>query len=129
MKAAFFLLILFLIPVLPASAVDSSPAGGAGSVHIAELYSDLESFDVTLYSDRSYENLTLEVILLRQAGNDEKVLASQVFPVDSLPSNTRVIKVGFWDKKCRTRVLQRPGQPAWGRTGAFRIEIQLFLRY
>jgi hypothetical protein len=99
MKAAFFLLILFLIPVLPASAVDSSPAGETGTAHIAELFSDLESFDVTLYSDRSYENLTLEVILLRQAGNDEKVLARQVFPVDSLPANTRVIKVGLWDRR------------------------------
>ena len=97
MKATLFLLIFFLISVLPASAADNSPAGEAGTAHIAELYSDLESFDVTLYSDKPYEHLTLEVILVRPVGNDEEVLARQVFPVDNLPANTRVTKVGFWD--------------------------------
>jgi hypothetical protein len=97
MKAAIILLIFFLISVLPASAADSSPSGEAGTAHIAELYSNLGSFDLTLYSDKPYENLTLEVILLRPVGNNEEVLARQVFPVNSLPANTRVTKVGFWD--------------------------------
>ena len=97
MKAAIILLIFFLIPVLPASAADSSPAREAGTAHIAELYSDPGSFDVTFYSEKPYENLTLEVILLRPVGNNEEVLARQVFPVNSIPANTRVTKVGFWD--------------------------------
>ena len=90
-------LIFFLISVLPASAANNSPSGNASAARIAELYNDLESFDVALYSDRPYEHLTLEVILVRPVGNDEKVLARQVFPVDNLPANTRVTKVGFWD--------------------------------
>jgi hypothetical protein len=97
MKAAIILLIFFLIPIFPASAVDSSPAREADTAHIAELYSDLGSFDVTLYSDKPYDHLTLEVVLLRPVGNDEEVLARQAFPVDSLPANTRVTKVGFWN--------------------------------
>jgi outer membrane lipoprotein-sorting protein len=49
MKAAFLLLILFLLSALPTSAADSQ-VEGTGSAHIVELYSDIESFDVTLYS-------------------------------------------------------------------------------
>jgi hypothetical protein len=97
MKAAIILLIFFIIPVLPASAADSSPAAETGTVHIAELYSDLGSFDVTLYSDKPYEHLTLEVTLLSPAGNNEEVLARQAFPIDSLPANTKVTKVGPWE--------------------------------
>jgi hypothetical protein len=97
MKAALFALIFSLIIIIPVSSANSSPAGEASAAHIVNLYSDLESFDVTLYSDKPYENLTFEVILVRPAGNYEKVLARQVFPVDSLPANTRVTKVGFWD--------------------------------
>jgi hypothetical protein len=116
MKAAIILLIfcilVFYITVLPASAADSSPAVKTGTAHIAELYSDLDSFDVTLYSDKPYEHLTLEVILLNPAGNNEEVLARQVFPMDNLPANTRVTKVGFWD----IRNAQR---------GAYRIRVSL----
>ena len=101
MKAALFVFIFFLISVLPASAANTntSPATDANTAYIAELYSDLESFDVTLYSNIPYENLTLEVGLIRPVGNDEEVLARQVFPVDSLPVNARITKVGFWDVK------------------------------
>src|SRR5665647_1505826 len=98
MKATLFVLIFFLISVLPASAANNSPSGDASAARIAELYSDLESFDVTLYSDRPYEHLTLEVILVRPVGNDEEVLARQVFPVDNLPANTRVTKVQYFTK-------------------------------
>jgi hypothetical protein len=93
MKAAIFLLIFFIM-VLPASAANNPPARGTS--HIAGLYSNLESFDVTLYSDKPYEHLTLEVTLLRPVGNYEEVLARQVFPVN-LSANTRVTKVGFWN--------------------------------
>lgn len=96
MKAAIILLI-FLISIPPVSAADVSPSGELGTAHIAELYSDLGSFDLTLHSDKPYENLTLEVILLRPVGNNEEILAKQVLLVNSLPSNTRVTKVGYWN--------------------------------
>jgi hypothetical protein len=97
MKAAVFAFILSLTLIIPASAANNFSAGEVSAAHITELYSDLESFDVTLYSDRPYENLTLEVTLLRTAGNSEVVLARQAFPVDGLPENSEVTKVGFWN--------------------------------
>jgi len=98
MKAALFLLIFYLISVFPASASDNSHAGEASTAHIAELYSDLKSFDVTLYSDQPEENLSLEVFLVRPMGiNEEETLDRRVFSVDSFSANTRVTKVGFWN--------------------------------
>jgi hypothetical protein len=97
MKAALFLLIFYLVSILPASAADSSSAGEMSTARIAELYSDLESFDVTLYSEQPEENLSLEVFLVRPRGINEEILERKAFSVGSLPANTRVMKVGFWN--------------------------------
>lgn len=97
MKTALFLLILSLISATPAFAANGSLAGEASTARIAELYSDLESFDVTLYSDQSEENLSLEILLVSSEGMNEKILSRQVFSVDSLPANAGVMKVGCWD--------------------------------
>ena len=100
MKAVFFLFILLLLmPVQPAFAAETSNSGDAGMPRIAELYSDLESFDVTVYSEVPDEDLTLETSLVRTESNTEEVLVKKVFSVDEVPANTRVIKVGFWDVK------------------------------
>jgi len=97
MKTVLFLLVLFLISVLPASAADTLQANGTGSARIADLYSDLESFDVTLYSNQPEGTLTLEVSLVKPERGNEKVIATQAFSTGSFPANTRVTKVGFWD--------------------------------
>lgn len=97
MKALLFLLVLFFVSVLQASAADTSQVDGTSQVRIAELYSDLESYDVTLYSNQPEEDLTLEVFLVRPDRGDEEVIAMQTFSTGSFPANTRVMKVGFWD--------------------------------
>ncbi|MCC4770376.1 hypothetical protein FXV91_09295 [Methanosarcina sp. DH2] len=97
MKAALFVLALFLISVLPASAANTSQVGGTSQARIAELFSDIESFDVTLYSIQPEENLTLEVSLVRPGRGSGEVIAKQKFSTGSFPANTRVTKVGFWD--------------------------------
>lgn len=97
MKTALFLLILSIISATPAVAANGSSAGEASTARIAELYSDLESFDVTLYSDQSEENLSLEILLVSSEGMSEKILSRQVFSVNSLPANAGVMKVGCWD--------------------------------
>lgn len=97
MKAALFVLFLFLISVLPVSAANTSQLEGTAPARIAELYSDLESFDVTIYSTQPEENLTLEVSLVRPGKGTEEVITTQEFSTGSFPANTRVTKVGFWD--------------------------------
>jgi hypothetical protein len=97
MKTALFLLILFIMSVSPVSATNSSPADGKNTAQIVELYSDLESFDVTLYSNQQEENLTLEVFIVKPSGMNEQILARQVFSISDFPGNTRIKKVGFWD--------------------------------
>ena len=97
MKAVLFVLFLFLISVLPVSAANTSQLEGTDQARIAELYSDIESFDVTLYSTQPEENLTLEVSLIRPGKGAEEVITTQEFSTGSFPANTRVTKVGFWD--------------------------------
>lgn len=97
MKAVLFLLVLFLVSVHQASATDISQVNRSDPARIAELYSDLESFDVTLYSDQPEENLTLEVSLVRPERGNEEVIAMQEFLTGSFPENTRVMKIGFWN--------------------------------
>jgi hypothetical protein len=97
MKAALFLCILFIVSATPAFAANSSPAGDANTARIAEIYSDLESFDVTLYSTQPEENLSLETLLVSSEGMREKMLDRQVFLVGSLPANIGLKKIGFWN--------------------------------
>lgn len=96
MKAVLFLLVLLLLSVIPASAADSSRVDGTGSARIDELYSDIESFDVTFYSSQEEENLTLEMSLVKP-GVNEKVVSTQEFSTGSFPANTKVTKAGFWN--------------------------------
>ena len=113
MKAALFLLIFYLISVFPASASEISHTEETSTAHIADLYSDLESFDVTLYSEKPEDNLNLEVLLVRPMGTNEKTLDRHVFSIDSIPANKQVIKVGFWNAGSSER-------------GAYKIKARLF---
>ncbi|MGB9927239.1 MAG: hypothetical protein ACPK85_02390 [Methanosarcina sp.] len=84
--------------MIQVSALENSPSEEAGTPQITELYSDSESFDVTLYSSQPEEDLTLEAFLIKPSGTNEKLLASQVFPVN-FSENPSLMKVGFWDFK------------------------------
>jgi len=97
MKAVFLVLILVLLSVSPASAVESSQVDR--TARIAELYSDIESFDITVSSTQPEKNLTIEVSLVKPGTRSEEVIAVQEFSTGSFPANTRVTKVGFWDIK------------------------------
>lgn len=97
MKAALFLFILSILSATPAFAADGSPSGETSTVHITELYSDIESFDVTLYSTQPEENLSLEAVLVSSRGTRENTLDRQVLLLDNLPEDTEVTKVGFWN--------------------------------
>lgn len=106
MKSILFVLALLLLSALPASAANSTQTDGTGPARIVELYSDLESFDVTLYSAQPEENLTLEISLIRPGSGSEEIIATQKFLTGSFPENTRITKVGFWD-------VRNPGRGAY----------------
>ena len=97
MKSILFVLALLLLSTLQASAADTSQVDGTGPVRIVELYSDLESFDVAIYSAQPEENLTLETSLIRPGRGSEEIIATQEFLTGSFPANTRVMKVGLWN--------------------------------
>jgi hypothetical protein len=97
MKSIPFALALLLLSAFQVSAANTTQTDGTGPTCIAELYSDIESFDVTLYSAQPEDNLTLETSLVRSENGNEEVIATQEFLTGSLPANTRVTKVGFWD--------------------------------
>ncbi|RXA16919.1 hypothetical protein EQO05_13030 [Methanosarcina sp. MSH10X1] len=97
MKAALFLFLLFIISAIPAFAAAGSPAGEANTVRIAELYSNIESFDVTLYSTLPEADLSLEALLVSSDGTREKTLDRQVILAGNLPGGVGVTKVGFWN--------------------------------
>ncbi|AYK14086.1 MAG: hypothetical protein ACOX7X_02450 [Methanosarcina flavescens] len=96
MKAVFFLFVLSILSTTPAFAADVSPSGENNTVHITELYSDIESFDVTLYSTQPEENLSLEVLLVSSERMRERTLDRQVLLLGSFPAGVEVTKVGFW---------------------------------
>jgi len=97
MKSILFVLALLLLSTLQASAADTSQVDGTDPACIVELYSDLESFDVTIYSAQPEENLTLETSLIRPGRGSEEIIATQEFLTGSFPANTRVMKVGLWN--------------------------------
>lgn len=97
MKSILFVLALLLLSALQASAANGTQTDGTGPARIVELYSDLESFDVTLYSVQPEKNLTLETSLIRPGKGNEEIIATQEFLTGNFPANTRVTKVGFWD--------------------------------
>ncbi|HNW37910.1 MAG TPA: hypothetical protein PKJ75_03565 [Methanosarcina vacuolata] len=97
MKSILIVLALLLLSAFQVSAANNTQIEGTGPAHIVELYSDLESFDVTIYSTQPEKNLTLETSLIRPGRGSEEVIATQKFLTGSFPANTRVTKVGFWD--------------------------------
>lgn len=97
MKAVLFLFVLSILSTTPVFAADVSPSGENNTVHITELYSDIESFDVTLYSTQPEENLSLEALLVSSERTREKTLDRQVLLLGNLPAGAEIKKVGFWN--------------------------------
>ena len=79
MKAWPFLVIFFLVIITQVSAAQNPSSEGTGTARITNLYSDLESFDVTLNSNQPEPSLVLEVTLLRPTGINEKEISQPGF--------------------------------------------------
>ena len=66
---------------------------GAEDIRIIDLYSDIESADVTLHSERDYANVTIGADLIF----GEDVLKSKEFIIGETLAGTDITKVMSWD--------------------------------
>lgn len=81
-----YLLTIFLtLTTAGASAADSSTV-------IQEIYSDIESCDITIASSRTVEDLTLEVQLLQEG----RAIDKATIPIDRIEANSNIIKFAQW---------------------------------
>jgi hypothetical protein len=83
-KFVFFISVLLLMSVQSAIAED---------INIVDVYSDIDSTDITIHSGEQYTDITLESELIF----DGKVLESKQFYIEKISSDTDVTKIAFWD--------------------------------
>ena len=83
-KIVFFMAVLILMSVHSANAED---------INIIDVYSDIDSTDITIHSGEHYTDITLKAELTFK-GN---VLESKQFHIDEVSSDTDITKIAFWD--------------------------------
>jgi hypothetical protein len=65
----------------------------AQDIHIIDVYSDIDSADVTIYSDYQYSDITIDAKLIL----DGEVLRSKQFLIEDIAPNSDITKILFWD--------------------------------
>ena len=83
-KIVFFIAVLILMSVQSANAED---------INIVDVYSDINSIDITVHSGEHYTDITLEAELIFK-GN---VLETKQFHIDEVSPNTDITKIAFWE--------------------------------
>lgn len=83
-KIVFFMAVLMLMSVHSANAED---------INIIDVYSDIDSTDITIHSGEHYTDITLKAELVFK-GN---VLESKQLHIDEVSSDTDITKIAFWD--------------------------------
>jgi len=83
-KIVFFIAVLMLMSVQSASAKD---------INIVDVYSDINSIDITIHSGEHYTDITLKAELIFK-GN---ILESKQFHIGEVSPDTDITKIAFWD--------------------------------
>lgn len=65
----------------------------AQDIHIIDVYSDIDSADVTIYSEDQYSDITIDAKLII----DGEVLRSKQFLIEDIAPNSDITKILFWD--------------------------------
>jgi len=65
----------------------------AQDIHIIDVYSDIDSADVTIYSEDQYSDITIDAKLIL----DGEVLRSKQFLIEDIAPNSDITKILFWD--------------------------------
>lgn len=86
--SALFTCILLISLMASAHADD-----GIDNTFDVEIYSNIQSCDVTIYSSSIQENMILEIKLLRKG----RLLDQKILEIDSISPDSRNIKVVSWD--------------------------------
>ncbi|KAF5421739.1 MAG: hypothetical protein C5S45_03290 [Candidatus Methanocomedens sp.] len=68
-------------------------SANAKDINIIDVYSDIDSTDITIHSGEHYTDITLKAELTFK-GN---VLESKQFHIDEVSSDTDITKIAFWD--------------------------------
>ena len=68
-------------------------SANAKDINIIDVYSDIDSTDITIHSGEQYTDITLKAELTFK-GN---VLESKQFHIDEVSSDTDITKIAFWD--------------------------------
>lgn len=82
--------IVFLMSVLILMSVHSA---NAEDINIVDVYSDIDSTDITIHSGEHYADITLKVELTFK-GN---ILESKQFHIKEISSDTDITKIAFWE--------------------------------
>jgi hypothetical protein len=83
-KIFFLMVILMFMSVRSANAED---------INIIDVYSDIDSTDITIHSNEHYTDITLKAELIFK-GN---ILVSKQFHIDEISSDTDITKIAFWE--------------------------------
>jgi len=83
-KIILFMAVLMLVSVQSANAED---------INIVDVYSDIDSTDITIHSDEHYTDITLKAELIFK-GN---VLESKQFHIEEISSDSDITKIAFWN--------------------------------
>lgn len=82
--------IVFLMAVLILMSVHSA---NAEDINIVDVYSDIDSTDITIHSGEHYADITLKAELTFK-GN---ILESKQFHIEEISSDTDITKIAFWE--------------------------------
>ncbi len=85
------LLVFLMFSVILSSA--AAQAASAEDIEIVDLYSSIDSADVTLHSGAHHTDITIDADLIL----DDKVLISKRFIIDEALPDTDITKVVYWD--------------------------------
>ncbi|MCL7416206.1 MAG: hypothetical protein M8349_09165, partial [ANME-2 cluster archaeon] len=67
----------------------------ADDITIVDVYSDIDSADITLHSGRKYTDITIDIELIF----DTKVIATRQFSIEEVAADTDITKISSWDIK------------------------------
>lgn len=89
---------ILLMLVFSGSSLAADCPEGEYDVRITDMYSDIDSGDVTIYSSSGLQGLELELML----GHKGEVLDTTTIRIDSISAGSNVIKVFEWDTDTRS---------------------------